>query len=214
MRRIEVKLVSKEDVLSKRQLKALQTRLNLLHAGKVIFLKEGFQKATMTEINKRAKTGYGTAYVYFKNKDELFAELMDNIVEKMYGVASLPFEPKTNEEAYTQIKTQVRLFIQAALDEQEMMKVIKEAIGVSDIVAGKWSQIRARFIAGISKDITYVQEAGMANKDIEASLIARGWYYMNEQLMWDIVLGEVVEDLNKVAENLALLYTRGLYKAR
>lgn len=203
-----------EDGLSKRQQKALQTRLNLLNAGKVIFLKEGFQKATMTEINKRANTGYGTAYVYFKNKDELFAELMENIVEKMYDVASMPFEPTTVEEAYSQIKAQVRLFIQAALDEQEMMKVIKEAIGISEMVERKWSQIRARFIAGITKDITFVQTAGMANKDIEASLIARGWYYMNEQLMWDIVLGEVVEDLTIVAENLALLYTRGLYKVR
>ena len=189
----------------------MQTRLNLLHAGKVIFLKDGFQKATMTEINKQANTGYGTAYVYFKNKDELFSELMENIVEKMYEVASLPFEPKTSEEAFEQIKTQVRLFIQAALDEQEMMKVLKEAIGVSEIVEGKWSQIRTRFIAGIIKDITFVQEAGMANKEIEASLIARGWYYMNEQVMWDILLGEVAEDLNRVAENLALLYTRGLY---
>ncbi|WP_082631653.1 TetR/AcrR family transcriptional regulator [Cytobacillus praedii] len=200
-----------EDGLSRRQQKAMQTRLNLLHAGKVIFLKEGFQKATMTEINKQANTGYGTAYVYFKNKDELFGELMENIVEKMYEVASLPFEPKTSEEAFEQIKTQVRLFIQAALDEQEMMKVLKEAIGVSEIVEGKWSQIRTRFIAGIIKDITFVQEAGMANKEIEASLIARGWYYMNEQVMWDILLGEVAEDLNRVAENLALLYTRGLY---
>ncbi|WP_419393209.1 TetR/AcrR family transcriptional regulator [Cytobacillus praedii] len=200
-----------EDGLSRRQQKAMQTRLNLLHAGKVIFLKEGFQKATMTEINKQANTGYGTAYVYFKNKDELFSELMENIVEKMYEVASLPFEPKTSEEAFEQIKTQVRLFIQAALDEQEMMKVLKEAIGVSEIVEGKWSQIRTRFIAGIIKDITFVQEAGMANKEIEASLIARGWYYMNEQVMWDILLGEVAEDLNRVAENLALLYTRGLY---
>lgn len=203
--------MSQEVGLSKRQQKALQTRLNLLNAGKAIFLKEGFQKATMTEINKRAKTGYGTAYVYFKNKDELFAELMENIVVKMHGVANLPFEPETNEEAYIQIKSQVRLFIQAALDEQDMMKIVKEAVGVSEIVAKKWSQIRARFIAGIIRDITYVQKSGIASRNIEASLIARGWYYMNEQLMWDIVFGEVAEDLAIVAENLALLYTSGLY---
>lgn len=205
--------MSQEVGLSKRQQKALQTRLNLLNAGKAIFLKEGFQKATMTEINKRAKTGYGTAYVYFKNKDELFAELMENIVDKMHGVANLPFEPETNEEAYIQIKSQVRLFIQAALDEQDMMKIVKEAVGVSEIVAKKWSQIRARFIAGIIRDITYVQKSGIASRNIEASLIARGWYYMNEQLMWDIVFGEVAEDLAIVAENLALLYTSGLYIA-
>lgn len=204
--------MKKEDCLSKRQQKALQTRSNLLAAGKTIFLQEGFQKATMTQINKLAKTGYGTAYVYFKNKDELFTELMESIVKKMYEVAALPFKPRTKEEASLQIKKQTRLFMQAALDEQDMMKVVKEAIGVSGAAAEKWSTIRTRFIAGITADIHFVQETGLAARDIQAPLIAKGWYYMNEQLMWDLVFGEVVEDLDQVAENLALLYTRGLYQ--
>lgn len=203
--------MEQDSVLTKRQQKALQTRLNLLNAGRAVFKKEGFQKATMAEINKLANTGYGTAYVYFKNKDELFIELMENIMKKMYDVASLPFEPDTTEEAFAQIKKQVRLFIQAALEEKEMMQVIKQAIGVSDMVEEKWNQIRARFIAGITKDITFVQGIGIAHKDIQAALIARGWYYMNEQLMWDIVCGKVEEDLDVVAENLALVYTRGVY---
>ncbi|OJH16393.1 TetR family transcriptional regulator, partial [Bacillus obstructivus] len=69
--------------LTKRQMKALQTRENLLKAGRAVFLENGFQKATMTQINKMAHTGYGTAYVYFRNKDELFVELMETIMQKM-----------------------------------------------------------------------------------------------------------------------------------
>ncbi|GIN19507.1 MAG TPA: TetR/AcrR family transcriptional regulator [Bacillus bacterium] len=198
--------------MSKRQLQALQTRENLLNAGRAVFLEKGFQKATMTQINKLAHTGYGTAYVYFKNKDDLFTELMETIMQKMYDVAGLPFHPRTKEEAYAQILKQTRLFMQSALEEKEMMKVVKEAIGVSAIVKEKWNSIRARFISGITKDIQFVQDAGLAIERFDAALIAKGWFYMNEQVMWDLVLGEIEEDLDAVSENLSELYAGGLYK--
>lgn len=198
--------------LSKRQLQALQTRENLLNAGRSVFLEKGFQKATMTQINKLAHTGYGTAYVYFKNKDDLFTELMETIMQKMYDVAALPFKPNSKEEAFAQILEQTRLFMKSSLEEKEVMKVVKEAIGVSAIVEEKWNNIRARFIRGITKDILFVQEAGLANEKFDASLIAKGWFYMNEQVMWELVLGKIEDDLNAVSENLTKLYTGGLYK--
>ncbi|MFS0643630.1 TetR/AcrR family transcriptional regulator [Siminovitchia sp. 179-K 8D1 HS] len=200
------------DQLTKRQLKALQTRENLLKAGRAVFLENGFQKATMTQINKMAHTGYGTAYVYFRNKDELFAELMETIMQKMYEVADLPFQPKTKEEAFSQIQKQTELFLKAALEEKAIMQVVKEAIGTSEIVSEKWNKIRTRFVNGIKADISFVQNAGLARPDLDARLIAKGWFYMNEQLMWDLVLGEVSGDIEKVAENLVKLYTGGLYK--
>ena len=197
---------------SKRQIKALQTRENLLRAGHIIFLEKGFQKATMTQINEYAKTGYGTAYLHFRNKDELFTVLMENIMTKMYEVADLPFHPRTKQEAYAQINRQTRLFLQLAIEEKDMMRLIKEATGVSVIVHEKWNHIRTRFITGITKDITYVQQAGLARKNDDASLLARGWFYMNEQLMWDLVLDEISGDINNIATTLTNLYTEGVYR--
>jgi AcrR family transcriptional regulator len=204
--------VNKTEHLSKRQLQALQTRENLLNAGRIIFLEKGFQKATMTQINELAKTGYGTAYLYFRNKDELFTAVMENIMKKMYVVADRPFQPQTKQEAYAQIKEQTRLFLQLALEEKEMMQAIKEATGVSEIVREKWNQIRLRFITGITKDITQVQQSGLARKKVNTVLIAKGWFYMNEQLMWDLILNAITDDINDIAETITDLYTGGLYK--
>lgn len=204
--------MNKTEHLSKRQLQALQTRENLLNAGRIIFLEKGFQKATMTQINELAKTGYGTAYLYFRNKDELFTAVMENIMKKMYVVADRPFQPQTKQEAYAQIKEQTRLFLQLALEEKEMMQAIKEATGVSEIVREKWNQIRLRFITGITKDITQVQQSGLARKKVNTVLIAKGWFYMNEQLMWDLILNAITDDINDIAETITDLYTGGLYK--
>ena len=205
--------MDKSNHLSKRQLQALQTRENLLNAGRIVFLQNGFQKATMAQINKIAKTGYGTAYSYFRNKDELFTELMDSIFKKMYEIADISFHPTTKEQAYEQITVQVRSFLQSSIEEKNLMQVIKEAIGASPIVEEKWNIIRTRFITGITKDIQYVQQAGLAKDHLNAPLIARSWYYMNVQIMWDLVLNKIPNNMEQIVASLTDIYTVGLYKS-
>jgi AcrR family transcriptional regulator len=189
----------------------MKTKERLLNSAKNLFIKNGFQKTTMTQIHKQARTGYGTAYVYFKNKDELFSHLIDHVMEKMYEVANLPFSPETKEEAYTLIHNQVGKFLIAAIEEKQIMVVIEEAIGISSTVREKWNLIRSRFIRGITWDITTVQEMGLVNKELNASLIAKGWFYMNEQLMWDLVTNRIDDSIENIADNLTKVYTSGLY---
>lgn len=203
--------MSKTTHASKRKLQALQTRENLLRAGRITFLKFGFKKTTMTEINKEANTGYGTAYVYFKNKDDLFIELMESTMQKMYDVADLPFTPETKDDASKQIALQTRHFIELALEEKAMMRVVHEAIGISVAVQEQWGNIRNRFISEITRDIEYVQKIGLANDTLDASFMARGWFYLNEQFMWDLVLDVIDDDLEKIVTHLRSFYMDGLY---
>lgn len=205
--------MGKQVQLTNRQQKALETRQRLLDAGRAVFLKNGFQKATMTEINKVAKTGHGTAYVYFKNKDELFIELIERIMQKMYDVAELPFQPESKRAASEQIKEQVIRFIESALEEKKAMRIIKEAIGVSQAVEDKWDLIKAHFIKRISEDIHYVQRAGLVRSDVDPHVVAKSWFYLNEQHMWDFVLEKNVAPLQDVAENLVTFYMEGIYKS-
>ncbi|WP_394137731.1 TetR/AcrR family transcriptional regulator [Cytobacillus oceanisediminis] len=200
------------DQLPARQQQALKTRSRLLKAGKEIFLENGFQKATISQIIKKAKTGYGTAYVYFKNKDELFITLMEDLMNQFYEVAEMPFKPQTKDEAYENIKKQVRLFLQLALDEQDMMKVVKEAIGVSPEIDHKWYMIRERFIERISVDIRYAQVQKLAKQHLDPSLTARGWFYSNEMFMWELVMNEDKYEMEDIIVNLTSMYTGGLYE--
>ena len=200
------------DQLPARQQQALKTRHKLLQAGKEVFLENGFQKATISQVIKKAKTGYGTAYVYFKNKDELFITLMEDLMNQFYEVAEMPFKPQAKEEAYENIKKQVRLFMQLALDERDMMKVVKEAIGVSPEIEEKWYGIRERFIERISVDIRYAQAQKLAKEQLDPALTARGWFYSNEMFMWELVMNEEKYQIDDVIVNLTRMYTGGLYE--
>jgi AcrR family transcriptional regulator len=50
-------------------------RQQIILAAKKIFSAKGFNKTTMEDIAKKAELSPGTLYLYFKNKDELFASL-------------------------------------------------------------------------------------------------------------------------------------------
>lgn len=196
--------------LTKKQQQAYQTRKKLLDAGSEMFLIHGFQKCTMTQIIKKAQVGYGTAYVYFPNKDTLFAELIDHIVEEMEEVANIPFQPTSTDEAIDQIYQQTLNFLTAGLSKKKVFLVIEEAIGLSPIVHQKWQNVRDEFTQSIERDIRFVQEQGLAKKEIIPAIIAKSWFHMNEQMLWELIKNEDF-DVSEVAKNITTLYTKGLY---
>jgi AcrR family transcriptional regulator len=57
-----------------------QRRQQIMVAAKKLFASKGFNRATIEDIAKEAELSAGTLYLYFKNKDELFAGLSIKIL--------------------------------------------------------------------------------------------------------------------------------------
>ncbi|MBU2552050.1 MAG: TetR/AcrR family transcriptional regulator [Proteobacteria bacterium] len=66
-------------------------------AARTVFLKKGYQNATMEEIATRAEVSKGTVYFYFKSKDELYVSLMIPHIEKLRDLLEV-FERRLIEE--------------------------------------------------------------------------------------------------------------------
>ncbi|PEX82611.1 TetR/AcrR family transcriptional regulator [Bacillus cereus] len=197
--------------LSTRKHRSLETKQKLLHSGYTIFIKNGFQKATITQIIKHAETGYGTAYVYFKNKDALLIVLMEDVMNRFYAIADRSFSPQTKLESCDMIQSQVRAFLQLAEEERAILQVVEEAIGLSGEIHQKWDEIRERFIKSITQDITYSQESGLAYPELNKEIVARGWFAMNETFLWTIVQNNKEIELEEIVYTLTEMYTTGLY---
>ncbi|UCF93207.1 MAG: TetR/AcrR family transcriptional regulator [Desulfobacterales bacterium] len=56
-------------------------RQQIIVAAKKIFSEKGFTKSTMEDIAQEAELSPGTLYLYFKNKDELYASLSLRILQ-------------------------------------------------------------------------------------------------------------------------------------
>ena len=59
-------------------------RQQIIVAAKKVFSEKGFNKATMDDIAGEAELSPGTLYLYFKNKEELYASLSLRILEYLH----------------------------------------------------------------------------------------------------------------------------------
>lgn len=59
-------------------------RQQIIIAAKRVFSDKGFSKATMEDIAKEAELSSGTLYLYFKNKEELYASLSLRILQYLH----------------------------------------------------------------------------------------------------------------------------------
>jgi AcrR family transcriptional regulator len=204
-------VVDSSKVADKRHMRSIMTRQKLLQAAKEVFIEEGFQKATITQMIKKANVGYGTAYVYFEGKDEILIVLMEDVMEQFYQIAETPFFPTSKKEAQQIIKTQAYSFLKMAEAERSMMQVFEQAIGVSPVVSAKWKEIREKFIQRISQDIAYSQKKGLAKAQLNPELVARAWFFTNEMYLWEIVRNEHQASVEDIAQTITAVYTTGLY---
>ncbi|NYE03385.1 AcrR family transcriptional regulator [Bacillus niacini] len=198
-------------VEDKRHLRSILTRQKLLGAAKEVFLQEGFQKATISQMIKKAKVGYGTAYVHFEGKEDLLIVLMEDVMERFYEIAEISFLPKSKQEAEEIIYKQANGFLTMAEAERDMMQVFEQAIGVSSLISDKWKMIREKFIQRISKDIAYTQKNGLARAELDHEIVARGWFFTNEMYLWEIVRNEHHTSVEEIAKTITSIYVAGLY---
>jgi AcrR family transcriptional regulator len=86
-------------------------RQQIIVAAKRVFSEKGFSRATMEDIAKEAELSPGTLYLYFKNKDELYASLSIRILQ--YLLIRLEHVAK---EANANLETRMENLKKALLD--------------------------------------------------------------------------------------------------
>jgi AcrR family transcriptional regulator len=80
--------------------KRAKTRADLLAAARKVFAKRGYHDANILDITNEADVGVGTFYLHFKDKDEAFNTLIDEVLHileeqviaevRSYGVITIP----------------------------------------------------------------------------------------------------------------------------
>ncbi|MFS0861153.1 TetR/AcrR family transcriptional regulator [Fredinandcohnia sp. 179-A 10B2 NHS] len=72
---------------------AIDRRQLILEAATKSFSLFGYKATTMDQVSKLANVGKGTIYTFFKNKEELFDEIISTLIKDMKAVAEEAIEP-------------------------------------------------------------------------------------------------------------------------
>ena len=195
-------------------------RQQIIVAAKRVFSDKGFNKSTMEDIAKEAELSPGTLYLYFKNKDELYASLSLRILqyliirlEHVNGNSEL--DPVQKVEALIEAMFDVYEFDPLIiinmfhLQSSETLKNLSdELLGeIEDLSRKSLGAIAGIFKEGIEKGI-FVDEHPIALADIF-------WSLFSGVILWESSKSIINGNKDYLRETLKIafeVFARGLKK--
>ena len=169
--------------------KGKRTRAGILNAARKVFARHGYVGMRMADVADEAKLSMGALYRYFRNKEDLFANLIEDIHEVLLE-SSRALHADFHSDPYLALLEANRGYIQHYYENRDVMRAFFEAMTVDQRYRKIWWQMRARhvkrFVHSLKKyhgitevngvDATVVTEA-MASM-VEQS--AYCWYAQDE----------------------------------
>ncbi|WP_445486590.1 TetR/AcrR family transcriptional regulator [Niallia sp. 03133] len=116
---------------------AVDRKKQIIDAAAKSFTMFGYKATTMDQVAKIANVGKGTIYTFFKNKEELFSEIITGLIQEMKEAADECFDPSNRfmENLHTtlmkmlEFRRQHQLTIKLFQEQKEMGTLeVKEVI--------------------------------------------------------------------------------------
>jgi AcrR family transcriptional regulator len=161
---------------NKRKLQAAATRQRVLDAAREVFESRGYQAASVATITKAADTAHGTFYLYFKNKDDAFVQVVADVAEQMRQES----RARLSDDRYEGIEGVIRGFLVVFAEHAPLWRALLEGMMQSPIVEQAWRDVADVFIDRIAHRIEREQEAGIVRLSLDPRAAAQALAAMTE----------------------------------
>jgi len=196
----------------KRQERAAATQSQLLEAARQVFAERGYQATSVAAITDAASTAHGTFYLYFRNKEDVFAQLMATAMDELYRHTLTDLDPETHMYDPNIARDRVRGFLEVAVSQGRIWRALLEAILVSPAIAASWLELRAVFHQGLADRLAIYQARGEF-RDLDPQLVAASLAGMLEWHVFTAASFGVPNELeasDKVVDTIADLWASAI----
>jgi AcrR family transcriptional regulator len=161
-----------------------RTRDAVVRAAREVFEQRGFDGTRMSDITDAAGVSHGTVYTYFTSKEEVLAQVCDDLAGEVFAAVRVPDDLRA--DPVTRIHEGNRRYLQAYARNARMLEVVEQAATTSE---------RFRSLADPALD---PQIAGPALVGMVESF-ARRWHAQPQPL-----------DADRVVDTLTTLWARAI----
>lgn len=198
--------------LNKRQLQAAETRERMLQASSAVFAERGYQAASVGAITARAETAHGTFYLYFRNKDDAFAQVFDSLGDRIRDAS----RARLSDDRHEGVVGVLRGFLEVFVEHPGLMRALCEGMMLSPSVEEIWRAMRTGFSDRIAHRLEREQEAGVVRAlDPQAAAQAlcsmAEWYAFTHLVLGDPTTPATRDDLDDAVATLADLWYHAVY---
>jgi AcrR family transcriptional regulator len=163
--------------------RAAVTQQQLVDAARQVFEVKGYQATSVAAITEAAGTAHGTFYLYFKNKEDAFAQLIGGVLDELYEQTLTELDPAAHAYDPTVARERVAAFLRVAEAQGRLWRALLEAILESDAVQATWLAARARFHEGLAARLRIYRARGQL-RDLDPDLTAAALAGMLEWLVF------------------------------
>jgi AcrR family transcriptional regulator len=191
-----------------------RTPQKLIAAARVVFERDGFHGARLSDVTKEANVSTGTLYNYFQSKEELFRAVMQGVLDDLTKAggaedaaspdAAAPADPVQG------IIEANRSYIAGYRRNARLMSVLTQVAERDPEVLAIGIAIREHFETRISRAIARWQEAGLAYSDLDPVYTANALAYMVDRFLHEWHALGLPYDEERVADTLNKLWIRAL----
>lgn len=187
-----------------------ETRAALIAAARQIFERDGFLKARITDIAAAANVATGSFYLYFTNKEEVFAVLMEQTYEELFKTGVLNLDP--DDDPPRRIEESLRTYLETYRRHTRMRKLMEQVANLDDrffrILLDRSLSTATQNADGIRR----LQERGLADPDLDPDLTALSLGAMGTRVAYTVFCGELSyrEDLEALVQTLTRIWVSSL----
>jgi AcrR family transcriptional regulator len=162
---------------SKRQAQAAATRELLFTAAHEVFAERGYQATTVGAITTHANTAHGTFYLYFRNKEDVFAKVVESVALEMYDHTwSVEHLRGSQREV---LERTIRGYLEVFVRHAGIWRCLLEGAFTTPSIEAAWCELRGGFISRTARSLTQLREAGLV-RDVEVDVTANALCAMVE----------------------------------
>jgi AcrR family transcriptional regulator len=193
-----------------RSAKGRRTRARLVEGGKVVFARDGFLSARITDIATEAGVSYGAFYHYFESKEELFREIAEQMEVRLLAMDDLPRDASHGHDPYERIRAANRSYLAAYRKEAKLMSVIVEVSRYDDQVREVRDRRQEEFGARLAASVARLQKKGLADKDVDGRYAGLALGGMVATFADALFAGRWKSDFDTAVEQLTILWANAL----
>lgn len=188
-----------------------ERRAQILEAALRVFADQGYHAASISDIVKAAGVARGTFYLYFDGKQQIFLQLLDDLLETFRSsVKGVDIDKGSAVMADQLVGTVVRILDAAASSRPLATVLFREAVGLGDEVDAKVVAFEEALHGYVRVSLDNGIRLGWL-REHDTDVVATCIYGSIRQLIYRyVVVGEDGFDREAVAREVVALHVFGL----
>lgn len=185
-----------------------RTRAALVDAARVVFERDGYLDARLTDITAEAGCSTGTFYTYFTSKEEIFAALMEVTKNAMLHPGMDHVE---GDDPAAVIEASNRAYLEAYRRNAKLMRLMEEVAYIDPKFMALRRERARIFVERNAQAIANLQERGLADPELDPLMASRALSAMISRLAVSaFALGTEDIDFEEFVYTATRLWCNGL----